>query len=530
MHMRTLFVPLVLSMMFWSMVAIHAADPILATDGSLRHPNIIIILSDDVGYGDVGCYGATKVTTPNIDQLAAGGLRFTDGHCTSSTCTPSRYSILTGQYAFRNKKAVILPGNAPLVIDPTGPTLPRMLKDAGYATGFVGKWHLGLGDGKIDWNGPISPGPDELGFDYSYFLPATPDRVPCVYIENHNVVNLSPNDPLSVDYVHKIGNEPTGRSDPGLLRYPADGQHSGTIVDHISRIGYMSGGHSAWWTDEEMAGQFLSKAQAFVTQNKDRPFFLYYCPHNIHVPRAPNGQYLHTSECGIRGDSIEELDATVGKFLATLKQLGLTDNTLVIFSSDNGPIFNDGYADGAIKEANGHKPAGPYRGGKYQIYEGGTRVPFIVSWPGKITPGSSRALVNQLDLFASLADLAGTPDAAKVRPDSADVLPALLGTSPTGRATMVEQDSGPTLALRDGPWKLVIPGKEMKQKKALEEGDTTQGPPPAQGVQLYNLDDDVHEDHNVAAQHPDLVQKMREELQQVKAANTTETSGTVPNL
>jgi arylsulfatase A-like enzyme len=501
-------------------VSLGTATFLRADHVAPSRPNIVVILSDDVGYGDVGYNGATKVTTPNLDKLAASGLRFSDGHCTSSTCTPSRFSLLTGEYAFRNKKAVILPGNAPLVIDPAGATLPKLLKEAGYATGFVGKWHLGLGDGKIDWNNAIAPGPNEMGFDYSYFLPATPDRVPCVYVENNKVVNLDPNDPIEVNYEHKIGNDPTGFSNPEMLRYKADGQHSGTIVDHISRIGYMTGGHSARWTDEEMAGQFLTKAQAFVEQNKDKPFFLYYCPHNIHVPRAPNEKYLHTSECGIRGDSIEELDATIGKFMDTLQKEGLDKNTLVIFSSDNGPIFNDGYADGSVKEANGHKPAGPYRGGKYQIYEGGTRVPFIVSWPGTVAPGDSKALVNQMDLYASLADLVGKPEAAKARPDSQDVLPALLGKSPVGRTTMVEQDSGPTLALREGPWKLVIPSKKPWNRKDLEEGDTTQGPAPAVGVQLYNLDTDVHEDHNVAAQHPDIVQKMTGELGEIKGANS----------
>ena len=500
---------------------LHAADA-SAPAATPSHPNILIILSDDVGYGDVGCYGATKVSTPNIDALAAGGLRFTDGHCTASTCTPSRYSILTGQYSFRNKKAAILPGDAPLIIDTSGPTLPAMLKTAGYATGFVGKWHLGLGHGKIDWNGSdISPGPNEIGFDYSFFLPATPDRVPCVYIENHQVVGLTSDDPLSVSYNFKIGNDPTGLDHRESLRYPADAQHSGTIVDHISRIGYMSGGHSAWWVDEDMATRFLSKAQAFVEQHKDKPFFLYYAPHNIHVPRAPNDKFLHTSECGIRGDSIEELDSVVGGIMDTLKKLKLLDNTIVIFSSDNGPIFNDGYADGSVKEANGHKPAGPYRGGKYQIYEGGTRLPFIVSWPGKITPGVSPALVNQLDLFASMADLIGTPDAAKSRPDSQDILPALLGHSQTGRVTMVEQSEG-RLALRDGSWKLILPGKEPKgpKGKRMEEGDITQGPPAGAQIQLYDLGTDPGERQNVAAQHPDVVEKMKREFQQIHESTT----------
>jgi arylsulfatase A len=483
-----------------------------AKDATSRPPNIVIILADDLGYGDVGCYGATKVKTPNIDAIAANGLRFTDGHTTASTCTPSRYSILTGEYSFRNKRAVILTGDAKMLIDPAKPTLPAMLKNAGYATGFVGKWHLGLGDGRIDWNGAISPGPGEIGFDSSYFLPATPDRVPCVYVEDHNVVNLTPGDSLSVNYQHKIGNEPTGFSNPKLLRYKADAQHSGTIIDHISRIGWMAGGHSAWWTDETMAETLVTKAEDFVQKNKDAPFFLYYAPHNIHVPRAPNEKYLHTSECGIRGDSIEELDAVVGEFMAKLKELNLLDNTIVIFSSDNGPIFNDGYADGSIKEANGHKPAGPYRGGKYQIYEGGTRLPFIVSWPGKVAPGVSAAMVNQLDLYASFADLIGKSDLAQARPDSMDVLPALLGKATTARTTMVEQ-SPTRLAIRDGSWKYIPAGIEPKKRK-LEEGDTTQGAPTPAIQQLYDLDTDPNEAHNVAADHLDIVQKMSDELKQ----------------
>jgi arylsulfatase A-like enzyme len=480
-------------------------------------PNVVIILSDDVGYGDVGYNGATKVATPAIDALAAGGLKFTDGHCISSTCTPSRYALLTGEYAFRNRNAVILPGNAPLVIDPAGPTLPKLMKDAGYATGFVGKWHLGLGDGHLDWNGRLAPGPDEIGFDYSFFLPATPDRVPCVYVEDHQVVGLTPGDPLAVDYKQKIGDDPTGAEHPELLRYPANRQHSGTIVDHISRIGFMAGGHSARWVDEQMAATFLGKAQGFVEQHQKEPFFLYYFPHNIHVPRAPNDKFLKTSQCGIRGDDIEELDSVVGAFMGTLKRLGLDQNTLVIFSSDNGPIFTDGYADGSDREANGHRPAGPWRGGKYQLYEGGTRVPFIVSWPGRVTPGTSGALVSQLDLYASLADLVGAHAAIAQRPDSQDVLDALMGTSSTGRTQLVEQDKGPGLALREGNWKLAVPGAHEKALP-VEDGDTLSPPMPAR-VQLYDLAADPHEDHDVAAQHPDIVQRMTVELAQIKGAN-----------
>jgi arylsulfatase A len=486
-----------------------------ASGASPHSPNIIIILADDLGYGDLGCYGATKISTPNIDQLAAGGIRFTDAHCTAATCTPSRYSIMTGQYAFRNKRAVILDGDAPTLFQPGEVTLPAMLKKAGYATGLVGKWHLGVGNGKIDWNGVITPGPDEMGFDYSFYFVATPDRVPCVYVEDHNIVELTATDPLSIDYHHPIGDEPTGKNHPELLRYPADPQHSGTIVDHISRIGYMAGGHSAWWTDEEMAPLFEAKAETFIDKNKDAPFFLYYALNNVHVPRAPNGAYLHTSKCGIRGDSIQELDAMVGKLVADLKRQKLLDNTLIIFCSDNGPILNDGYNDGSVRDVDGHRPAGPFRGGKFQIYEGGTRTPFIVSWPGKVMPKVSAALVNQVDLYASLADLVGQP-ASPDRPDSHDLLPALLGTSSQGLDEMVEQGVH-RLALRQGPWKYIPAGADTGVKPALE-GDITRPPPSPPEMQLYNLETDPTEANNVAAENPDVVKKMSQEMNDLRSA------------
>jgi arylsulfatase A-like enzyme len=509
------FLPLLCAAASTSLSSADSLRPNVASPG---HPNIIIILADDLGYGDVGCYGATKVSTPNIDQLARGGLRFTDAHCTAATCTPSRYSILTGQYSFRNPKAVILNATAPMLMGPNDPSVPAMLKQAGYATGLVGKWHLGVGDGKVDWNGTIAPGPDETGFDYCFYFAATPDRVPCVYIENHQIVNLTSSDPLSINYQHKIGTDPTGLDHPELLRYPANRQHSGTIVDHISRIGFMAGGHSAWWVDENMADLFESKAEGFIAQNKNRPFFLYYAPNNVHVPRAPNGRFLHTSACGIRGDSIEELDAMVGKLMADLKSQNLLDHTLIIFSSDNGPIFDDGYSDGSIREANGHQPAGPFRGGKFQIYEGGTRIPFIVSWPGKVAPGVSTALVSQVDLFASLADLVGTPQAAAARPDSVDILPALLGTSKIGLQTMMEQ-AVHRLALRDGPWKYIPAGADYGVKPGID-GDTTQSPPTPPDLQLYNLDSDISESQNVAAQHPDVVEKMKREFSSLRGSDS----------
>jgi len=456
----------------------------------------VVILSDDVGYGDLGCYGATKVKTPNLDRMAAQGLRFTDAHCTSSTCTPSRYSLMTGQYAFRKAGTGVLPGDAKLCIDVSQVTTPAILRKAGYATGSIGKWHLGLGDGSIDWNADIKPGPNEIGFDYSFIIPATGDRVPCVFVENGRVVGGDPKDPILVSYQHKVGNEPTGRENPDLLKVKPSKGHDQTIVNGISRIGWMSGGKFARWTDEQMADVLTQHAVSFIEKNKDKPFFLYFATHDIHVPRAPHARFAGTSQCGIRGDVIQELDWSVGEVLTTLDKLKLTNNTLVIFSSDNGPVVDDGYADGAVKDLNGHTPAGPLRGGKYTIFEGGTREPFIVSWPGRVKPGISDALLSQIDFPVTFAALAGATVPAGAAPDSVNVLPALLGDAKTARETLVEH-SGRLLALRKGSWKLIANGPAAK-KSALP--------------QLYQLSTDLAEANNIAADHADVVKEMSELL------------------
>ncbi len=465
-----------------------------ADEPALRKPNIIVILSDDVGYGDPGCYGATKIKTPNIDRLAAQGLRFTDAHATSASCTPSRFSLLTGQYAWRKPGTGILPGDAALIIDPKKATLPNVLKSAGYATACVGKWHLGLGSGDLDWNAEITPGPLEIGFDYCFIMPATADRVPCVFIENHRVVGLDPSDPIVVSYQHKVGSDPTGAENPELLKMKLSMGHAATIVNGISRIGWMAGGKAARWTDENIADVLTDHATAFIEKNKDKPFFLYFATHDIHVPRVPHPRYVGTSQCGVRGDAMQQLDGSVGQVMATLERLKLANDTLVIFTSDNGPVINDGYNDGSDRQINGHKPSGPLRGGKYSPYEGGTRVPFIAAWPGHIKPGTtSDALLCQIDFIATFAALGGATVPAGDAPDSENVLDALLGTSPKGRETLVEQGMKP-LAMRKGTWRLI-------------------------GSDLYNLADDIAESKNVAKQHPEIVKELEGLLEQAKAAS-----------
>ncbi len=454
-----------------------------------QKPNVVLIYIDDLGYGDLSCYGATRIRTPNVDKIAKEGLKFTDGHCTSATCTPSRFGLMAGEYPWRDKGHNILPGDAALIVPTDKMTLPKVFKQAGYATGIVGKWHLGLSDqvGK-DWNGDIKPGPNEVGFDYSFIFPATADRVPTVFMENHRIIGLESNDTIKVNYRQKIGNEPTGKENPKLLKLQASVGHNNTIVNGIGRIGYMVGGKKARWTDEELAPTFLAKAEDFITASKDKPFFLYYALNDIHVPRMPATMFKGKSVLGYRGDAILEMDWVVGRITEKLEELGLTKNTIIVFTSDNGPVLDDGYADDAIALNGDHKPAGPYRGWKTDIFEGGTRVPFIIKWPEHIRPGTSDAMINQIDFIASFAKLLKVPVKAGHAKDSENHLDALLGKSKTARITMVEEGYFDT-AIVSNYWKYI---PETKNRKAM----------------LFDLKNDVGERYNVIAQHPDKVNEL----------------------
>ena len=477
-----------------------------------RPPNIVLIYADDVGYGDISCYGATAVKTPNLDAIAGGGLRFTNAHAPSATCTPSRYALLTGQYAWRKPGTAILPGDAALIINPGQLTVPALLKGRGYRTGVVGKWHLGLGKGNIDWNGEIKPGPLEIGFDYAFLIPATPDRVPCVFVENHRVVHADPADPIQISYEKPFPGEKTGRDNPELLKMKPSHGHDMAIVNGVSRIGYMQGGKSALWVDEDIVDVLSAKAINFIDAHKSEPFFLYYATHDIHVPRLPNGRFRGATNMGPRGDAIAELDWSVGQILKTLQRNGLAANTLVIFSSDNGPVVDDGYQDEAVEKLGSHKPAGLYRGGKYSNFDAGTRVPFMARWPGHIKPDSvSSALIGQVDLLSTFAALTHQTVPHDAAPDSLDVLPALLGKSKTGRKSLVEHADA--LALIDGDWK-VIEASDAPKINRNTHTELGNNPQP----QLYNLASDPGEQHDLAAEHPERVQRMLAELGQLRAA------------
>jgi arylsulfatase A-like enzyme len=511
----------ILAVSLWGMNAgcSETFDPVEAAAPAAR-PNIVIIYADDVGFGDLSSYGAELVPTPELDRLAAGGVRFTDAYCTASTCTPSRYSLLTGEYAFRNPRAEILAGDAAMLIEPGSVTLPDVLRRVGYRTGVVGKWHLGVGDGHVDWNGEIKPGPLEVGFDRSFIFPATNDRVPTVWMDGHRVHGWkAEDDPIRVSYGRQVGDLPTGVSHPETLRYRADPQHSGTIVNGVSRIGFMDGGQSAWWDDEDMGYEIARRARAFIEENLEQPFFLFMSMPQNHDPRLPHPDFIGRSGIGLRGDDVVELDWVVGDLVAALESFGIRDNTLVIFSSDNGPIFWDGYYQGAVEEANGHRASGPFRGGKYVAYEGGTRVPTIVSWPEGAARGLvSNAMLSQVDLLKSLAVLAGAEVPAGAAVDSRDQLAAWLGHSREGRDHVVQQGID-SLAIRRGDWKLIPATRtpEWVDRKHNRYPNPLSSPVHSSDTHaLFNLADDPGETTNLVEAFPEKVDQLHSLLMGIR--------------
>jgi len=482
-----------------SLILLNACNTPQKETKNVKPPNVVIIYADDLGYGDVGAYGSREIKTPNIDRLAQGGVRFTNGYAASATCSPSRYALLTGGYPWRNAKARILDGTAPLLIDTDQMTLPKMFKAQGYHTGIVGKWHLGLGDGQVDWNQRIAPGPNEVGFDYAYIMAATQDRVPTVYIENGKVVGLEADDPIEVSYKKNFPGEPTGKENPELLKMQWHHGHFNSVVNGISRIGYMKGGTSARWVDEYMADTFLVRARSYILEHRDEPFFLYYALQQPHVPRTPHPRFVGTTDLGPRGDVIVEADWCIGELINTLEAEGLLENTLIVLSSDNGPVLNDGYYDEADTRNGSHTPAGPLRGGKYSLYEAGTRVPLITYWKGHIEPKVSEALVSQVDLLSSLASLVGSEERGK---DSEELLDVFLGKNTRGREELILEATGRT-ALRKGDWVLIPPydGPAVAEQVQIELGN-------AQDFQLYNLSTDLGEQQNLAVDRPEKLEEM----------------------
>ena len=485
-------------------ILIVAAVVGLFSSAALAAPtNVVLIYADDLGYGDVGTYGAKRIPTPNIDRLAKEGLRFTNAYAPSATCTPSRYAMLTGQYAWRQRGTGVLPGDASLIIRPGRTTLPSILRKAGLRTGVVGKWHLGLGEGEIDWNGEIKPGPLEIGFDESFIMAATADRVPCVFLRGHRVVGLDPKDPIQVSYARNFPGEPTGKANPEMLRVRPSHGHDMSIVNGISRIGYMKGGKTALWKDEDMADVFTGQAVRFIEENKDRPFFLY-VPHSMpHVPLYVSDKFAGKSARGLFGDVIEEIDWSVGEILGALKRNGLEESTLVMFMADNGPWLSYGDHAGS---------AGPLREGKGTAFEGGVREPAIFRWPGKLPAGAvCHEPAITIDVLPTMAKLIGASLPPGLVLDGKDIWPLV-----SARADAKSPHDAlyffwdrELQAVRGGKWKLHFP----HEYRTMTEKTGAGGKPGNYrqekiGLALYDLETDPGETKDVAADHADVVKRL----------------------
>lgn len=479
-----------------------------------KRPNILLIMADDVGYGDLSCNGIKTVKTPNVEKLASEGIRFTNAHSAAATSTPARYAMLTGEYAWRKEGTGIADGDAAMIISSECYTIADMFKDAGYRTGVIGKWHLGLGSktGGQNWNNLIRPNPADIGFDYSYIMAATGDRVPCIWIENGRAVNLDPADPVSVSYKENFIGEPTGKDNPELLRLLPSRGHNMSIVNGISRIGFMKGGKSALWRDQDIQDSIISHAIRFIENRsiENQPFFLYLATNDIHVPRDPNERFIGKSGMGARGDAILEFDWGVGKVMETLERLHLDENTIVILSSDNGPVVDDGYKDKAKELLGDHKPAGRYRGGKYSLFEGGTRVPCIIRWEKHISSGVSNQLMCQMDWFRSFANLLNVKLPNSAAPDSENHLFAWMNAKTKGRSLLVEQNMVNNLSITDGFWKYIPAnsGSEADSKAEIELGN---GP----NERLYKISVDPSESKNVIHENPNRAKKLDEQLKAI---------------
>jgi len=471
----------------------------------LETPNIIIIYADDLGYGDVSSYNQGTLNTPNIDKIANQGTRFTSGYSSSATCSPSRYALLTGTYPWRNKRAKILTG-ANLIIDTTEMTLPKMLRNSGYKTGIIGKWHLGLGDKKINYNKKISPGPNEVGFDFSFIMPDTQDRVPTVYIENGNVINLDLQDPISVSFKKNFEGLPTGKENPELLTMMWDHGHNGSIINGIPRIGFMKGGEKAKWVDIDMADEFLKQAKKYINTVKESPFFLFYTLQQPHVPRTPHPRFEGLSSMGPRGDAIIEADWCIGELYSHLEKNDLLENSIIILTSDNGPVLNDGYNDYAVEKLGDHTPSGNFRGGKYSLFEAGTRVPFITYWKGKIKSQVSDEIVSQIDFLNSIASLIGSKTRSK---DGKELDNLLFKNSGTGRKDLILEAQTKT-ALRSQNWILIPPyeGPKTNPNTNIESGRS-------KNYQLYNLNFDISQQNNLANSNSEKLKEMIDRYQDI---------------
>jgi len=472
---------------------VSVLEEMQAKTANSDYPNIVLIYADDLGYGDLSCYGAEKIKTPNIDRLANEGRLFTDAHSTSAVCTPSRYALLTGEYPLRINNYSPVFCQSQLIIDAKKTTLASMLKRKGYVTACVGKWHLGFGSApKPDWNQDLKPGPLELGFDYFYGIPVVNSHPPFVYVENHKVVGLEADDPL----VYKKGGKTHGKP------YPEKN------TAHPKMLGLI-GAKAAhdFYVDEESAVHLTGKALEWMNEQNE-PFFLYYASHNIHHPFTPHPYFQGKSECGLYGDFVQELDWSVGQLIAAVEGFGVWENTIFVFTSDNGGMFNGG---GRRAQELGHTPNGKLKGQKFGAWEGGHRVPFIACWPNIIPAGStSGAFIANMDLlptFAAITDQKLAPNEAR---DGYNQLAAFLeedGVSARDEL-IIQPHKREHTSLRQGDW-IYIPGAGDGGWMKAEPGDPVR--------QLYNLKEDPYQENNRIADYPERADAMAMRLKEMLA-------------
>lgn len=475
-----------------------------------ERPNVLLINVDDLGYGDIGVYGAKLVNTPNMDQLAEEGTIFTDFHSASAVCSPSRYALITGTYPARRDLFGALFLREPLHVDTARLTIAKVMKQAGYSTAAIGKWHLGFGSEKpLDWNKPLKPGPLELGFDYYFGVPVLNSHPPFVYVENHHVFGYDPEDPF------EYGKQAATKWFPEKFG--------------LGEIGGARAAHDAY-KDSQVGTTILNKAIDYIKEPRENPFFLYLATTNIHHPFTPAPRFIGSSKAGLYGDFIHELDWMIGELMNTLSDKGLADNTLVILTSDNGGMLNQG---GQAAYSAGHRMNGPLLGFKFDAWEGGHRVPFIVRWPGKVPAGKvSQMLAGNVDLLATMAALTGQDTLAEKAPDSHNMLPAILGENePVRDYLVIAANNRKHLSIRKGPW-MYIPAQGGGGFNTPEVGAHTFGGPAAISFagqknsdivngkikedappgQLYNLETDPKQRQNVYNKYPALVKEMEELL------------------
>ena len=495
--------------------------------GAPPPPNVVLIFADDLGYGDLGCYGATKVKTPHIDRLAAEGRKFTDAHSSSAVCTPSRYGLLTGQYPFRADGRKGLWGPAPvtsaLVLAPETLTVADVFKRRGYDTAVVGKWHLGFGQGTNNWKQPLRPGPQDLGFDYYFGMPVVNSAPPYVYVENDHVVGADPADPLVYLGPNAQGATPITPIPPEAAQRTPN-QFGGAVAAH------------KLFNDYEVGTKLTEKATDWIKARGRKPFFLFLSTTNVHHPFTPAKRFQGTSQAGLYGDSVHELDWIVGEVMKSLEAAGVANNTLVIVTSDNGGMFNLG---GRHAAELGHKINGNLLGSKFGIWEGGHRVPFIAWWPGQIQAGTvSDQLINHVDLMATFAAISGRKLSTAEQNDSINMLETLTGNpdQPLRTAMIVSPNKPTHLALRNGKW-MYIPAKNdggftgskpeqhawggpavtqlvHTPNSDIENGELKADASPAQ---LYDLEADRNQTKNLYKEYPEVVAQMAALLAEYKS-------------